>query len=259
MRSMTDDDQERESTADGRDPGIASGFWQQAGMEEVTGGLVRLGDAFKVEAARAVLRNPYLTAEVLAQLLEIRPLQSSYRWRLDLAKHRLVPLAQAMAMVQGLFWRDLAMVGLDVSIRPQVRRQADQTLLMRLPKLALGERIALARIASRPIVAELRKDGRERVFRSLLENPRLTEGDLMPLVVGSSGHPVTLGLLARDRRWGSRPTIRYGLVRNPKTPVDLAIHMVASLSKADLRTLTKDPRVKEPIRKRCRVLLGEHQ
>ena len=248
---------ELEERVEDEDDSVEPGFLREADMEQVGAHLARAGDSLDLDAARALLRNPYLTEELVSRLVEIRSLQSSYRWRLELAKHRLVPLARALALVQGLFWRDLAVVGLDVSIRPQVRRQAEQTLLQRLPKLALGERIALARIASRAIVAELRKESNERVFRSLLENPRLTEGDLMPLVVGSFGHPSTLAILARDRRWGTRYAIRYALVRNPKTPIDVAIHLVASLNKTDLRVLAKDPSLKQPIKKRCKVLLGE--
>jgi hypothetical protein len=148
-------------------------------------------------------------------------------------------------------------LGTDVTVSPRLRRQADRILLERLPRLALGERIALARIASGGVVVQLRKDPHMRVVRALMENPRLTEGSLLPLLSSSLAAPESLRIIAADRRWGSRYEIRRALVRNRRTPTDVALGLLPSLRKGDLRTLSRTPQCSPEVRRRAKVLLGE--
>ena len=236
---------------------IAEGFWGSASEAELVAALEKVGEELALDDARAVLRNPFASSRVMALLLAIEALRSSYRWRKDLVWSRLTPPAIAMSLVPGLYWRDLAQLAREVVVHPRLRRQADETLLQRLRKLALGERIALARIATPPLIAVLRNDPSERIFHALLENPRLNEGTLLAVAMNSGSGPQILRVLARDRRWGVRYEIRRALVRNPRTPLQEALGLVAGLKKVDLRAYARDPKVRSEIRQRCRLRLGE--
>lgn len=242
-----------------RESGSSSGnfLWRQANEEELQIALGEAGERLSPRQARLVLRNPFLSVSVLEKLLGLDDLAGNYQWRRDLANTRICPLTAAMAIVPGLFWRDLAQMARNVQVRPQLRRQAESVLLQRVDRLGAGERIALARIASPALLVELRKATDPRVIRSLLENPRLTQGDLMPLLVGGRGTASTLRLIARDRRWGTRRSIRLALARNPNTPLSDALSALPSLTKPDLRGLSRDAAVPSLVRRRCHVLLGE--
>lgn len=233
-----------------------AGFWREASESELLGELQAVGVALTLEQAQLVLLNAYISPAVMERLLELEGLRSHYRWRCDLARARLTPLTAAMSLVAGLYWRELAQLAKDVRLRPQLRRQSEQLLIQRLGRLALGEKIALARIATAPLVAELRKDSHPRVMAALLENPRLAESDLLPLLIGDGGTPSTLTVIAKSRRWANRRPIRLALARNHRTPLALALNILPSISKSDLGELCRDPRVPPAIRKRCEVLLG---
>jgi hypothetical protein len=230
---------------------------REAGAEQLLA-LVREHAAhLEVPAARQALRNPHCTAEI-AELLADQPrLVAFYEMRRELALHPRTPEPLALRHVPGLYWRDLMALGQDTRARPRVRRAADQHLAIRLPKLAVGEKITLARRCGSEILSQLRHDPSPRVVAALLDNPRLTEDLLAPVVHAPTTPGPVLALVAADRRWGLRPALQSALARNPATPSATALRLLPLLPKQELRGVAQDPRASEPVRHRARLLLGE--
>jgi hypothetical protein len=230
---------------------------REAGAEELLALVREHGGHLEVQAARQALRNPHCPAEVLELLAEQGRLVAFYEMRRDLALHPRTPVALALRHVPGLFWRDLMALGLDTRVHPRVRRAADQYLNLRLPELALGEKINLARRCGPGVLAQLRHDPSPQVIAALLDNPRLTEDALAPIVHAPATPGPVLALIAADRRWGTRPALQAALARHPATPVAAALRLLPLLRKAELKGVAQDPRTCEPVRLRARLLLGE--
>lgn len=241
-------------------PDFAAGLGERlrdAGPEELPALLAEHAGRLEVREARQALRNPYITAEGV-ELLAAQPrLVAFYEVRRDVALHPRAPEVLAMRFVPGLFWRDLMAAGGDSRLRPTVRRAADLQLAARLPELAVGEKVTLARRAGAGLLAHLRQDPSPRVIAALLDNPRLTEGILAPLAHSERTSPPVLALIAADRRWGLRQELRSLLCRNPRTPVDTVLRILPTLRKDDLRAVGSDPRLAEAVRSRARLLLEE--
>jgi hypothetical protein len=229
----------------------------EAGAEELLSLVREQAARLDVPAARQALRNPHCTAEVVEILADQRQLVAFYEMRRDVALHPRSPEPLALRHVPGLYWRDLMALGLDTRVRPRVRRAADQNLAVRLPELALGEKITLARRCGAGILGLLRHDPSPRVVAALLDNPRLTEDLLAPVVHAAATPASVLALIAADRRWGLRPALQSALARNPATPVPTALRLLPLLRKPELRAVAQDPRVTAPVRLRARLLLGE--
>jgi hypothetical protein len=174
----------------------------------------------------------------------------------EIATHPRVPEPVALDLVPRMGWRDLARLGADVRARPRVRRAADQLLAERLSSLALGERVAVARLAGPGVITRLRNDRSPRVIAALLENPRLTEGALMPMISSDQADPAVLEAVAGNRTWGLRYNVRATLARNPRTPVAVALGILPALKKSDLATVVADRRIARPVRQRAELLLG---
>jgi hypothetical protein len=230
---------------------------RDAGPEELLALVRERAPELSPAAVQLALRNPYVTAEVVGELAAQERLLVFYEVRRDLARCRATPEVLALRLVGGMFWADLMAIGLDTRLHPRLRRAADQHLLARLPGLAVGEKISLARRAAPAILAHLRHDPTPRVIAALLDNPRLTEGSLAPLVHGETTPTPVLELIAGDRRWSARYPLRLALARNPATPLGAALRLLPALHKPDLRGIAGDPRLSEPLRRRARLLLGE--
>jgi hypothetical protein len=209
------------------------------------------------EACQA-LRNPFIDAALVETLVTGAPaLLRSYEFRREVAMHPRTPEMLALRLVPGLFWLDLARLGLDVRVRPLVRRAADLRLTERLPNLSVGERVALARRADVAVLGHLRKDPTPRVIAAMLENPRLTEGTLLPMLASEQVPAPVLAVVAANPRFGGRYPVRLAVARNPRTPAALAMGLLPGLRKPDLGAVSSDPRLAPPVRQRARLLLGE--
>lgn len=230
---------------------------REAGAEELLALLQRHAHDLDLAAAEQALRNPFLGREAIELLASQGRLLPAYEIKRLIALHPRAPEALALRFVSALFWRDLVELGLDTRVRPTVRRAADRRLMGRLPALAVGEKASLARRASARVLGRLRHDPSTRVVAALLENPRLTEGVLLPLVASEDARPEVLEVVARHRRWGVRYEVRLGLCLNPNTRVATALATLPYLRKSDLRAVARRPRLAPAVRRRVEVLLGE--
>ena len=132
---------------------------------------------------RHALRNPYCTAEAIEQVAGEERLLSFYEVRRDLTLHPAdAGDAGRPLRADPLLARPDGCSSLDSRLRPALRRAAETHLAARLPGMAVGEKISLARRASPGVIAQLRHDPSPRVIAALLDNPRLTEGALGPVV-----------------------------------------------------------------------------
>ncbi len=213
-------------------------------------------DRLDPQLARLVLRNPFVTAELIDRLAAAPALAVAYEFRRDTVRHPRTPRVLALRWAVGLYWADLVAVGADIRVQPVVRRAADKQLIERLPGLATGERMAVARAAGPAVIAAVRTDPTPRVIGALLDNPRLTEGLLLPLAAGAASAPRVLELLAGSPRWAVRPALRAALCRNPATPPAAALALLPLLSKRDLAAVATDARISAAVRRRAELLGG---
>lgn len=221
-------------------------------LELLRAHMVQLGPP----ALRLLFRNPHLNAEMIEMILAERRLLTFQEVRRELVKHRQTPEVRALRFVSGLFWRDLLDISGDTQVRPRVRRAAERHLLDRLAGLGIGEKATIARRAGPLLVSQLRADNEPRVIAALLENPRLTEGALIPLVSSETAKPEILNLVARNRNWGNRYPVRVSLARNRRTPVQTTLSILPHLKKMDLKGIESDRRLPMVVRRRAAVLLG---
>jgi hypothetical protein len=128
------------------------------------------------------------------------------------------PLAAAWTVLADLSWPELADLASSPRTHPAVRRHAEDAIAARIGAMSLGERIALARRATRRIVALLRNSNEPGVLRALLTNPRFTEPDATAIAARPETPVVVLDLLRTHGTWSDRPGIRSALLNNPGAP-----------------------------------------
>jgi hypothetical protein len=206
------------------------------------------------DAVRHALRNSYVDGQVINDLLEHPRLRKYYEVRRAIAAHPRTSQTRAVGLIAGLYWRDLARIGADSRVQPVVRRAANQRLGERLGHLSVGEKVVLAREAGPGLIPRLLQERELLVLEALLDNPRLTEPLLAPLVNSPVAEPELLQRVAEDRKWGSRYAVRLALCRNPATPPELAVSLLAGIQKVDLKSIVADSRVSAAVRQRAGLL-----
>lgn len=122
--------------------------------------------------------------------------------------------------------------------------------------LTLGERKSLARRPDRRMIDRLARDPAPVVIELLLDNPRLTEDDVVRLVARRPNVPEVLALVFLNPRWAARPRVRRSLAMNPRTPEPIVAALVPLMSPDDLREVALDTRVPPAVRRRCLEVLA---
>src|ERR1035437_3151686 len=145
------------------------------------------------EVLDALIENPSLDETHVCLLLERKDLpgtlleeiakrktwRGSYRVRRALAAHPHTPRLVAMRVLRELHLMDLVRISLLPTSSGELKRLAEERVIAQLPQLPLGQRLMLARRGSARIVAGLILHGPEQVARIALDNPFLTESQLL--------------------------------------------------------------------------------
>jgi len=101
-------------------------------------------------------------------------------------------------------------------------------------ELTVGERRSLARMPSRTAFDKLLSDPHPLVIRQLLENPRLTEDDVVRIASRRPVRPEAVTAIARSERWLKRPRVRLTILLNPGSPPEIAMPLLAACTRGEL-------------------------
>jgi hypothetical protein len=86
----------------------------------------------------------------------------------------------------------------------------------------------------------------------VLQNPGLKSDEVAAIARMSTVSPDLLKAIVERREWAQRPEVALALVRNPRTPVPLAIRMLDHVAPGDLRRLAKGTSLRMPVLKAAR-------
>jgi len=120
--------------------------------------------------------------------------------------------------------------------------------------LTLGERKTLARTHRRDLIMHVVRDPHPVVVTVLLDNPHVTEADVVAIAASRAAHPDSLAAVAVHPRWRVRQPIKRALVKNPATPVHLSVRLLVTLRAIDLREIAADPHLPDELRKQAEAL-----
>ena len=168
--------------------------------------------------AAALATSPFLTAEQRLQLQELLEEESDP-----------AALEEAVAAAEP----DL------------VKRQS---LLQRLAHMRVPERVQLALKGNREERMTLIRDPCKVVQRAVLQSPRITDREVEAFAAMANLNDEVLRLIAMSRKFMKNYTVLRNLMNNPKSPLDITLHLLPSLNEHDLKLLTTNKNIPETLR-----------
>jgi hypothetical protein len=123
-----------------------------------------------------------------------------------------------------------------------------QTLLQRLAKMTVAQRVQFAIKGGSEARRTLIRDNNKVVQRAVLQSPRLTDQEVEAFAAMSSLTDEILRLIAGNRVFRKNYAVVRNLMNNPKTPLDVSLHMLPMLNAVDLKRLTTNKNVPETLR-----------
>jgi len=136
---------------------------------------------------------------------------------------------------------------------PQAFRDASReggvNELPEMEYITLGERKWLARGGKAYYLERLLHDQNPQVIENLLNNPRITEREVIKIASKRPTSAEVLRTVYRNQKWIKRYRVKKALIFNPYTPVEISLRLINFLLVQDLKLLveegTVDPRVKK--------------
>lgn len=132
------------------------------------------------------------------------------------------------------------------AIEPDAVRR--QTLIQRLAKMTVAQRVQFAIKGGSEARRTLIRDTNKVVQRAVLQSPRLTDQEVEAFAAMSSLTDEILRLIAGNRNFRKNYTVVRNLINNPKSPLDVTLHMLPMLNAVDLKRLTSNKNVPETLR-----------
>lgn len=126
---------------------------------------------------------------------------------------------------------------------------AQLSLLQRIARMRVGERIKLAVKGSREERMVLIRDRSKLVSLAVLESPKVSEPEMESFASMKNVQETVLRSIANKRNYMKNYNVLRALVNNPKTPLDTALPLVQHLLLKDQRALAINKNVNETLRK----------
>ena len=130
-----------------------------------------------------------------------------------------------------------------------------QTILQKIQKLSVSNKIHLALRGGKEIRSILLRDPSKEVVLTVLENPKLTETEIELISKSRSIPDEVLRKITKKREWMKNYNVILGLVTNPKTPPGISVVLVNELKTRDLAILEKNKNVIEGVRATAKKIL----
>ncbi len=118
----------------------------------------------------------------------------------------------------------------------------------RLATMTVPEKMKYAMKGTREMRAVLIRDPNRLVASAVLSCPKVNEGEAEAFAKMGNVAEDILRAIAQTRAWTKNYGVTLSLCKNPKTPIALTLNMMQRLTEADVRRLSTDRNVPEPVR-----------
>jgi hypothetical protein len=123
-----------------------------------------------------------------------------------------------------------------------------QTLLQQITRMTVSQRVQFAMKGGPEARRTLIRDANKIVQRAVLQSPRLTEQEVEAFASMPNLTDEVLRLIANNRNFRKNYVVVRNLMNNPKTPLDVTLHMLPILNALDLKRLCVNKNIPETLR-----------
>jgi hypothetical protein len=205
--------------------------------------------AFDETRLSLLLSRKDLPTEVLEEIGRRKQFLKSYSIKKSLLLHPRTPRLVGLRLLKELYLMDLVQFTLAPAVSAELKRYAEEQIVARLAQMPLGQKITLARRGPSRVAGALVADGHAQVMPIALENPYLTEAQVLKALAREKVPVAVVLALANHRKWSQSYNVRLAIVRSSSTPISIVLRFLPLMTVNDLRALAEPGIVAENLRK----------
>lgn len=153
--------------------------------------------------------------------------------------------------------RDAIAVPADLLEERPPEKKPSLNLAAQIQAMGVGQKIKLALKGNRDARMILIRDSSRIVQRFVLNNPRISDEEIVALAKNRSIDRELLDQICRRKEWLANYQVKLALATNPKTPLAVAVRLVPTLLPRDLRALAKSKNVPSAVNGMAKRLVIE--
>jgi hypothetical protein len=196
-----------------------------------------------------LLERKDLPVAVLEEIGRRKPFLKNYPVKRALAFHPRTPRLISLRLLRDLYLMDLVQLTLSPGIPAELKRNAEDQLIARLPQLPLGQKITLARRGPARVAGALLAEGHAQILSVVLDNANLTEAQVLKALSRGKLPDGIIKAISQHRKWSCSYNVRLALVRHPASTLSTVLAYLPELTVSDLRLLAAPGIVPENLRK----------
>ncbi len=142
---------------------------------------------------------------------------------------------------------------------PTPAAEPEKALWLRIRTMTVAEKVKLALRGNKDARGILIRDTNRILPRLVLQNPRITEEEILTLAKDRNVDEEILRLIADSREWTKVYAVRCALVENARTPAGKALNLLPTLGEREISRLAKSKQVPNVISVQARRILLQTQ
>jgi hypothetical protein len=132
-----------------------------------------------------------------------------------------------------------------------------ETLLQKLSRLRVVDRVQLALKGGRDERVLLIRDPCKVVQRAVLQSPQLSEQEVESFAKMATLSDETLRLIANNRKFRKNYVILRALIFNPKSPLEVTLHLLPMIKPVDVKLLSTSKNIADTLRTAANRLIRQ--
>jgi hypothetical protein len=131
---------------------------------------------------------------------------------------------------------------------PQPEKQKPTTAIQRTQRMSVVQKVKAALTGTKEERMLLIRDSNKLVARAVMQSPKLTEDEVEKFAAMKDVCEDALRVITLNRRFMKLYVVVRALVNNPRTPIDVGLHLIQRVNEFDLKRLSSNRNVSDVIR-----------
>jgi hypothetical protein len=128
-----------------------------------------------------------------------------------------------------------------------------------LHAMTVPQRLKMAMKGSREQRSVLVRDNNRMIAAAVLSSPKLSESEVEAFARMANVSEDVLRTISMNRSWMRKLAVAAALVKNPKTPATISLHLLPRMNQRDVKNLAIDRNVPEALRLHAKKMMQRQQ
>ena len=142
---------------------------------------------------------------------------------------------------------------------PEPQKPKATTAIQKTQRMSVVQKVKAALTGTKEERMLLIRDSNKLVSRAVMQSPKLTEDEVEKYAAMKDVCEDALRVITLNRRFMKLYVVVKALVNNPRTPIDVGLHLVARVNEFDLRRLAQNRNVADVIRHTAEKIVRQKQ